>query len=29
VERIYAKLGVNNRIGASLYALESGLAARR
>lgn len=25
VERIYTKLGVNNRIGASLYALESGL----
>lgn len=29
VERIYTKLGVNNRIGASLYALESGLVARR
>jgi HD-GYP domain-containing protein (c-di-GMP phosphodiesterase class II) len=29
VERIYAKLGVSNRIGASLYALESGLVAPR
>lgn len=29
VERIYAKLGVNNRIGASLYALEAGLVAPR
>jgi HD-GYP domain-containing protein (c-di-GMP phosphodiesterase class II) len=27
VERTYAKLGVNNRIGASLYVLESGLLA--
>lgn len=27
VERTYAKLGVKNRIGASLYALESGLVA--
>lgn len=27
VERIYTKLGVSNRIGASLYALESGLVA--
>jgi HD-GYP domain-containing protein (c-di-GMP phosphodiesterase class II) len=29
VERIYSKLGVSNRIGASLYALESGLVATR
>ncbi|MFL6088669.1 MAG: HD domain-containing phosphohydrolase [Aeromicrobium sp.] len=27
VERTYTKLGVNNRVGASLYALESGLVA--
>jgi len=27
VERTYAKLGVNNRVGASLYALEAGLVA--
>jgi DNA-binding NarL/FixJ family response regulator len=25
VERIYSKLGVSNRIGASLYALENGI----
>ena len=25
VERIYGKLGVSNRIGASLYALENGI----
>jgi HD-GYP domain-containing protein (c-di-GMP phosphodiesterase class II) len=29
VERIYAKLGVSNRIGASLYALEHGLVPAR
>ena len=27
VERTYAKIGVSNRIGASMYALEHGLAA--
>jgi DNA-binding NarL/FixJ family response regulator len=27
VERIYAKVGVNNRVGASLYALTNGIAA--
>ena len=27
VERIYTKIAVNNRIGASLYALEHGLVA--
>jgi len=26
VERIYAKIGVSNRIGASMYALDHGLA---
>ncbi|EUA65637.1 bacterial regulatory s, luxR family protein [Mycobacterium xenopi 4042] len=29
VERIYAKIGVSNRIGASLYAMQHGLVARR
>ena len=27
VERTYAKIGVTNRIGASMYALQNGLAA--
>ena len=28
VERTYAKIGVSNRIGASMYALQNGLAAQ-
>ena len=28
VERTYAKIGVSNRIGASMYALERGLVGR-
>jgi DNA-binding NarL/FixJ family response regulator len=29
VERTYAKIGATNRVGASLYALQHGLAAPR
>lgn len=28
VEHVYARIGVSNRIGASMYALEHGLAAK-
>jgi DNA-binding NarL/FixJ family response regulator len=29
VERTYAKIGVSNRIGASMYALQNGLAVQQ